>query len=77
MKRYKVSIDTMSEANKFILTASKFPKDSLRMVDSKGHEVSAQSLLGVLYSFEWDETFLYAKEDVDGVYEAFADFVIE
>ena len=46
MKRYKIGLETMTDVQTFIQLAQQFPKDSLRVADSEGHEVSAQSMLG-------------------------------
>ena len=77
MKRYKIGLETMSDVQTFIQLAQQFPKDSLRVADSEGHEVSAQSMLGMLYSLEWKDTFLYSKDEDASVYDAFASFVVE
>ena len=77
MKRYKIGLETMTDIQTFIQLAQKFPKDSLRVADNEGHEVSAQSMLGMLYSLEWTDTFLYSKDEDASVYDAFASFVVE
>lgn len=77
MKRYKISLNTMTNIQDFIHLAEKFPKDSLRVSDNDGHEVSAQSLIGVLYSLEWNSTYLYSKDDDAKVYDIFARFMTE
>ena len=48
MKRYKIGLETMTDVQTFIQLAQQFPKDSLRVADSEGHEVSAQSMLTLL-----------------------------
>ena len=58
--------------SKFICLAEKFPKDSLRARDNEGHEVSAQSILGMLYSLEWKDIFFYSKDENVGIYDTFA-----
>lgn len=77
MKRYKIGLETMTDVQTFIQLAQQFPKDSLRVADSEGHEVSAQSVLGMLYSLEWKDIFLYSKDENASVYDAFASFVVE
>ena len=77
MKRYKINLVTMTDIQKFIQIADSFPKDCLRVVDNEGQEVSAQSMLGMLYSLEWKNTYLYSKKEDSSVYDKFSEFVID
>lgn len=77
MKRYKIGLETMTDVQNFIELARNFSKDSLRVADNEGHEVSAQSMLGMLYSLEWNDMFLYSKDEDETVYDTFASFVVE
>lgn len=77
MKRYRINLETMTDVHDFVNIAIQFPKDVLRVADEDGHEVSAQSMLGMLYSLEWNSMYLYSKDETEPVYDAFAEFVID
>lgn len=76
MKKYRISLETMSDVQDFVKIAEMYPRDSLRIKDEAGHEVSAQSILGVLYSLEWSNMYLYSKDDSENVYDNFSFFII-
>lgn len=61
--RVKIRLDTMSEVNKFVEAVSGFD-EKVELVDDEGHCVSAKSLLGALYSFEWDNIYCSCSKDI-------------
>lgn len=77
MKRYRINLVTMNDVQRFLSLARTFNKEELRVADTEGHEVSAQSLLGMLYSLEWAKTYLYSRDENPDVSVAFGDFIVD
>lgn len=63
MTRTKIRLDTMSDVNKFVAAMSKIP-DKVWLEDDEGNRVSARSLLGAIYSMEWDRIYCYCEKDI-------------
>lgn len=61
--RVKIRLDTLSEVNKFVEVTSRFD-EKIELVDDEGHCVSAKSILGALYSFEWNEIYCSCEKDI-------------
>ena len=61
--RVKIRLDTLSEVNKFVEVTSSF-KENIDLVDDEGHCVSAKSILGALYSFEWNDIYCECERDI-------------
>ena len=61
--RVKIRLDTLSEVNKFVEVASSF-KEKVELVDDEGHCVAATSILGALYSFEWETVYCECERDI-------------
>lgn len=63
MTRTKIRLDTMSDVNKFVATMGKIA-EKIWLEDGDGNRVSAQSMLGVLYSLEWSHIYCYCEHDI-------------
>ena len=63
MTRTKIVLDKMSDVNQFVETMSKL-QDKVWLEDGDGCRVSAQSLLGCLYSLEWNEIYAFCERDI-------------
>ncbi len=63
MTRTKIVLDKMSDVNQFVETMSKL-QDKVWLEDGEGCRVSAQSLLGCLYSLEWNEIYAFCERDI-------------
>lgn len=63
--RQKIRLDTMSDIQKFIEVTSHID-DKIFLEDNTGCKVSAQSLLGVLLSMEWEEVYCHCDRDISG-----------
>lgn len=59
----KIRLDTLSEVNKFVEVVSRFD-EKVELVDDEGHCVSAKSILGALYSFEWTNIYCSCSRDI-------------
>ena len=65
MTRTQIRLDTLSEVNKFVEVMSRV-NDRVWLEDGNGCRVSAKSLLGALYSLEWNEIHCYCETDISG-----------
>ena len=63
--KVKVRLDTMSDVQQFVNIAS-MVNEKVFLEDEEGHRVSAKSLLGALYSMEWDSTSCVCDKDISG-----------
>lgn len=61
--KQRIRLDTMSEVNAF-MTAVSSVDAKVKLEDDEGHCVSASSLLGVLYSFEWNKIYCSCEKDI-------------
>ena len=69
--KVRIALETMSDVSEFVNIASKVPQSvSLTSGDFK---VSAKSLLGALYTMEWQEVWCECEVDI---YNKIAKFVI-
>lgn len=62
MFKSRIQLDTMKEVNDFVTRVS-CVKSPVYLVDGAGLKVSAKSILGAVYTLEWDK--LYVESDVD------------
>jgi hypothetical protein len=71
MMKVKVALETMSDVSEFVAIASKV-KEPVVLV-GEDFKVSAKSLLGALYTMEWQEVWCECEVDI---YSKIAKFVI-
>lgn len=64
MTRTKIRLDTLSDVNQFVATMSTL-KEQVWLEDDDGNHVSAKSLLGALYSLEWQRIYCYCERDIN------------
>ena len=62
--RIKIHLDTMSEINSFIATMTKSTANIFLTDKERNYIVSAKSMLGAVYSMEWDEVWCESDEDI-------------
>lgn len=70
--KVKIRLDTFSDAKRFSDITSMLPGQVL-ITDNKGLCVSAKSILGALYSLEFDELWCEAEEDI---YRNIEEFIV-
>ena len=70
--RVKIRLDTQTDVNNFVSTVIGLPF-SVTVTDNNGLRVNAKSLLGMLYSLEFEELWCECQFDI---YEIIKDFVI-
>lgn len=61
--RVKVRIDTLSEANAFVRITNTI-EGKVMLTDGAGLCINAKSLLGVLYSIEFNELWCESDRDI-------------
>ena len=71
--RVKIQLDTMKDINKFVAICSKIDAP-VYITDGAGLKVSAKSVLGVMYSMEFDDIWCESDKDI---YSAIAGFTVD
>lgn len=71
--RNKIRLDTYKEVSDFIAITSKL-EGKITVTDNDNHRVNAKSLLGMLYSLEFEELWVESKNDY---YNELKDFIVE
>lgn len=61
--KQRIRLDTMSDVNTFMQAVSTV-NEKVSLEDDEGNRVSASSLLGVLYSFEWNKIYCSCEKDI-------------
>lgn len=69
---YKIELNTMSDVREFVEIASQYT--GLMLSDNECYTINASSIMGVIYSLEWNNLYLLSETDV---YSAFSKFIIE
>ena len=64
MTRTRIRLETMSDVNRFVSAMSKV-NDKVWLEDDAGNRVSAKSLLGAIYSMEWEQIYCYCEKDIN------------
>nr|DAP55403.1 MAG TPA: phosphocarrier protein HPr [Caudoviricetes sp.] len=72
MYKIKINLETLSDIKNFVNIADTIPEE-VCLIDNSGHKVSAKSLLGCMYSTEFDET--YVISDSEAILDKFNEFV--
>ena len=71
--RYRIRLDTMADINRFVGIAGKC-KGKVVLTDGDDFTVNGKSLLGAMYTFEWDRIFC---ESEDEIYFKIKDFIVD
>lgn len=71
--RYRIRLDTMSDVNKFVKIASK-NSGKIMLSDGENFTVSGKSLLGAMYTMEWDQVFCESENEI---YHLIKDFIVD
>lgn len=69
----QIRLDTFTDVKRFVNIATK-EEGAVYITDGKGLRVSAKSILGAMYSLEFDNLWCEAENDI---YMAIRDFIIE
>ena len=72
MSKYRIRLDTMAEVNRFVGIATQIP-GKLILTDGESFTVNGKSLLGAMYTFEWDQIFCESETEI---YHLIKDFIV-
>lgn len=64
--KVKIRLDTMSDIKGFVNAVSATGEKAY-LKDEESHCVSASSLMGAIYSMEWNCVFCHCDKDISGV----------
>ena len=70
--RNKIRLDTLSDIHEFVRIVNN-ANVAVKVKDNAGHCVNAKSILGMMYSMEWDE--IWCECDTD-IYDSIKKFVL-
>lgn len=73
MQRARIRLETQKDVVDFVNIAETI-EDEVYLVDNNLHRVSGKSLMGCLYSLEFNE--LYVESNYDGLSDKFKDFLL-
>ncbi len=62
--RIKIRLDTMSEVNSFVADMTKSGANVFLTDRDRNYIVSAKSMLGAVYSMEWDEIWCESDDNI-------------
>ncbi len=71
--RYRIRLDTMSDVNRFVKMATK-NTGKITLSDGENFTVSGKSLLGAMYTMEWDQVFCESENEI---YYEIKDFIVD
>ena len=71
--RYKIRLDTMADINRFVGIATKH-SGKISLTDGDNFTVNGKSLLGAMYTFEWDHIYCESENEI---YLKIKDFIID
>lgn len=72
--RAPLSLDTMKDIREFVKIVQDYDKYKIYVTDGKNLRVNAKSVIGVLYSLEFDN--LWIESEID-IYSRISDFIKE
>lgn len=73
MSRYKINLETAKDAAKLANIAEALDIN-LTLTDGEGMRVSAKSVIGAIYTLEFNEIWLESDEEIP--YMNFAEFIV-
>ena len=65
--RMKIRLDTMSEVNAFVRDMTRCGANVFLTDKDRNFIVSAKSMLGAVYSMEWDEVWCESADNIDHI----------
>lgn len=71
--RYRIRLETMADVNKFVGVAGKV-NGKLTLTDGENFTVNGKSLLGAMYTFEWERIYCESENEI---YHLIKDFLVE
>jgi hypothetical protein len=71
--RVRIRLDTLSDVNNFVSAVSGV-NDTVHLTDGSNLTVSAKSVLGAIYTMEWNEVYCTCDKDI---YRLIQNFIVE
>lgn len=71
--RYRIRLDTMTDVNRFVKIATAH-KGKITLSDGEDFFVSGKSLLGAMYTMEWDQVYCESENEI---YYQIKDFIVD
>lgn len=71
--RVRIRLDTLSDVNNFVSVVSGV-SDTVHLTDGSNLTVSAKSVLGAIYTMEWNEVYCTCDKDI---YRLIQNFIVE
>ena len=71
--KYRIRLDTLSDVNRFVKIATEYP-GKITLTDGDNFSVNGKSLLGAMYTMEWDQVYCESEHEI---YHLIKDFVEE
>lgn len=71
--KYRIRLDTMTDVNQFVKIATQNP-GKIMLTDGENFTVSGKSLLGAMYTMEWDQVFCESENEI---YRYIKDFIVD
>ena len=72
--RHKICLDTMGDVREFVKIVQDYDKHNIFITDGDRMRVNAKSVIGVLYSMEFDN--IWIESDID-IYSKISKFIKE
>ena len=73
MSKYKIQMETVKDAAK-LAGIAELVNQELVLTDGNGFKVNAKSVMGAIYTLEFDEIWLESNEEIP--YSMFKDFIV-
>ena len=70
--RIKIRLDTMTEVNSFVNDMVKCGANAFLTDGDRNYIVSAKSMLGAVYSMEWDEVWCESQDNIYHIVSKYA-----
>ena len=71
---YKIELNTLTDVKNFVNIIVTSNLSSPELTDGDKYTINASSIMGVIYSLEWNNLFLVTTEDA---YSLLKDYIVE
>ena len=71
--RYRIRLDKLTDVNRFVGIATQY-SGKIMLSDGEHFAVSGKSLLGAMYTMEWEKIFCESETEI---YHLIKDFIVD
>ncbi len=71
--KYRIRLDKLTDINRFVGIATAY-KGRIMLSDGDNFAVSGKSLLGAMYTMEWDKVYCESETEI---YHLIKDFIVD